>query len=109
MFSADPGRNAMTFIRHAACAAALAGLLIPAASFAAETVSLPHFDSVGLEGGGHVTIKYGPQQRVTLLKGSTQYTRLRVERGGSLNIEVCNDNCPRQYDLEVEVVMPVLE
>src|SRR5579862_6105327 len=104
MFFADPGRNVMTFIRHAVCAAALAGLLVPAASFAAETVSLPHFSSVGLEGGGHVTIKYGPQQRVTLLKGSTQYTRLRVENGHSLNIEACNDNCPHQYDLEIEIV-----
>ena len=46
----------MTFIRHAVCAAALAGLLVPAASFAAETVSLPRFTSVGLEGGGHVAM-----------------------------------------------------
>src|SRR3569832_1104652 len=109
MFSVDPGRNAMTFIRHAACAAALAGLLVPAAAFAAETVPLSHFTSVGLEGGGHVTVKYGPEQRVTLLKGSTQYTRLRVENGHSLNIEACNDNCPRHYDLEIEIVTPVLE
>ena len=99
----------MTFIRHAACAAALAGLLVPAAAFAAETVPLSHFTSVGLEGGGHVTVKYGPEQRVTLLKGSTQYTRLRVENGHSLNIEACNDNCPRHYDLEIEIVTPVLE
>jgi hypothetical protein len=92
-----------------ACLAAIAGLLVPASAFAAEVVPLGHFDSVGLEGGGHVTVKYGPQQRVTLLKGSTQYTRLRVENGHSLNIEACNDRCPHQYDLEVEIVTPVLE
>jgi hypothetical protein len=90
-------------------AAGVAALLVPACTFAAEVVPLGHFDSVGLEGGGHVTVKYGPQQRVTLLKGSTQYTRLRVENGHSLNIEACNERCPHQYDLEVEIVTPDLD
>jgi hypothetical protein len=89
--------------------AAIAGLLVPASAFAAEVVPLAHFDSIGLEGGGNVTVKYGPQQRVTLLKGSSQYTRLRVQDGHSLNIEACNDRCPRQYDLEIEIVTPELE
>jgi hypothetical protein len=96
----------MKLVHLAACATAL---LVPACAFAAEVVPLGHFDSVGLEGGGHVNVKYGPQQRVTLLKGSTQYTRLRVENGHSLNIEACNESCPHQYDLEVEIVTPVLE
>ncbi len=99
----------MRFVRYAVRAAAFAGLLVPAAAFAAEVVPLGHFDSVGLEGGGHVTVKYGPQQRVTLVKGSTQYTRLRVENGHSLNIAACNQRCPHQYDLEVEIVTPVLD
>ena len=50
----------MTLIRAARAATLtglLAGLLVPAATFAGETVSLPRFSSVGLEGGGHVTVK----------------------------------------------------
>jgi hypothetical protein len=86
-----------------------AAMLVPATAFAAEVVPLGHFDAVGLEGGGHVTVKYGPQQRVTLLKGSSQYTRLRVEHGHSLNIAACNERCPHQYDLEIEIETPVLE
>ena len=98
----------MKLIRHALCAATFTALLLPAAASAAEVVPLDHFDSVGLEGGGHVTVKYGPQQRVTLLQGSTRYTRLRVE-GHSLNIEACNEDCPHHYDLEVEIVTPALD
>ena len=89
--------------------AVCAVVLSPASALAVEVVPVGHFDSVGLEGGGHVTVKYGAQQRVTLLKGSSQYTRLRVENGHSLNIEACSESCPHQYDLEIEIVTPVLE
>lgn len=51
-------------------------------------------------------LRYGTAERVTLLRGSTQYTRIRVEDGRSLQIDACNDECPPQYDLEIEIVMP---
>ena len=69
-------------------------------------VPVGHFDSVGLSGGGHVVLRYGTTERVTLLKGSTQYTHIIVENGRHLKIEACRGDCPMQYDLEIEIVMP---
>ena len=69
-------------------------------------VPVGQFNSVGLHGGGHVVLRYGATERVTILKGSTQYTHIYVENGRSLRIDTCNDSCPMQYDLEVEIVMP---
>jgi len=69
-------------------------------------VPVGHFDSVGLSGGGHIVLRYGTTERVTLLKGSTQYTHVTVENGHDLKIDACNSDCPMQYDLEIEIVMP---
>lgn len=87
--------------------AALAALLATPA-LAAETVPLGPFDSVGLSGGGHVVIRHGATQSVTVVKGSTQYTHFKVH-GRSLEIEACNDSCPHNYDLEVEIVLPEID
>jgi hypothetical protein len=88
-------------------AVATASLLAAPVS-AAEVVPLDHFTGVGLRGGGHVALKHGAEQRVTILKGSTQFTRFRVEPGGGLQIDACNENCPQHYDLEIEIVTPDL-
>ncbi len=53
-----------------------------------------------------MTLKYGKEQHVTLIKGSTQFTRFSIEQGGGLSIDACNDNCPSHYDLEIEIVSP---
>lgn len=66
----------MSFIRQALVTTVLLGLFAIPAS--AEVVPLGHFDKIGLEGGGHVVVKYGPTQRVTILKGSTQYTTFTI-------------------------------
>lgn len=73
-----------------------------------EVVPVGHFDSVGLSGGGHIVLRYGAAERVTILHGSTQYTHVYVEDGRNLRIDACNDRCPMQYDLEIEIVMPRL-
>lgn len=75
-------------------------------AFAAEVVSVPHFDAVGLRGGGSVVIVPGATQRVTILEGSSQFTRIYVQHGGSLEIDACNRNCPQHYRLRVEVQTP---
>ncbi len=85
-------------------AAIAASLATPAV--AAEVVPLAHFDGIGLRGGGHVTLKYGKEQRVTLIKGSTQFTRLHIEQGGGLSIDACDNDCPNHYELEIEIVSP---
>jgi hypothetical protein len=82
--------------------------LLTASAFA-EVVPVGHFDKIGLEGGGHVVVKYGPAQRVTILKGSTQYTTFTIREGNHLEIEACNRDCPHIYDLEIEIVTPKLD
>jgi len=63
---------------------------------------------IGLEGGGHVVVKHGPTQSVTILKGSTRYTTFRIGHDNNLEIKACNTNCPPVYDLEIEIVTPNL-
>ena len=75
-------------------------------ALASETVPVPRFDGVGLEGGGGVTIVPGPVQRVTIVEGSSQFTKIYVEHGRSLKIETCNRNCPEHYRLRVEIQSP---
>jgi hypothetical protein len=79
-------------------------LAVPA--WAQSAVPVPHFDSVELEGGGHVVIRYGDAQQVRLIQGSTEFTHFRVEEGGKLRIDACNRDCPHQYDLEIEITTP---
>lgn len=92
-------------MKHLVLAAAF-GLL--ASPVFAEVVSVGHFDGVGLEGGGHVVVKHGATQSVTILKGSTQYTSFHIRHDNVLEIKTCNSNCPMIYDLEVEIVTPDL-
>src|SRR3954452_6512125 len=74
--------------------------------FAAEVVPVSAFRSVQLRGGGEVTLRPGPVQRVTIVEGSAQITHFRVDRDGQLRIDVCDGNCPRQYRLRVEIQSP---
>jgi hypothetical protein len=80
------------------------GTAVPVAE--GGVVSVPSFDSVELRGGGHVTLRYGATQRVTLVKGSAQVTRFAIEDGHKLSIDACEDNCPSDYDLDVEIATP---
>jgi hypothetical protein len=79
---------------------------IPAS--AASDVPVAPFSAVALRGGGHVVLKHGPVQRVTLLRGDTKHTSFTVKHGNSLVIETCNWSCPHHYDLEVEITTPQL-
>ena len=69
---------------------------------ASELVPVPHFNSVELRGGGNVAVVPGPE-RVTIVEGSSRFTRIYVDRHGSLKIDVCNENCPQHYRLRVEI------
>ncbi len=89
-------------------AAALAALLCGTAGAARTPVAVPAFDSIGLQGGGRVTVRHGATQSVTLVRGSLDLTRFTVDRDGKLEIHACVRSC-RDYDLEVEIVTPVLE
>ena len=75
-------------------------------ALAQENVPLPGFRSVELRGGGEVTVRPGPVQRVAILEGSSAITRFHVERGGQLRIDVCENSCPRHYRLRIEIQSP---
>jgi hypothetical protein len=76
---------------------------------AQSVVPVSHFDSVELEGGGRVILRYGDTQQVRLIEGSAEYTRFTVEDGGKLRIDTCSHDCPHHYDLEVEITTPHIE
>ena len=72
---------------------------------AAESVPVPHFSSVELRGGGNVAVVPGPE-RVTIVEGSSRFTHIYVDRHGSLKIDVCKSECPRNYRLRVQIQSP---
>ena len=84
----------------------LAAFAASAPALATEAVPVPAFRSVQLRGGGEVSIRPGPVQRVTIVEGSARITRFRVERDGKLRIDVCDGNCPRQYRLRIDIQSP---
>lgn len=94
----------MRFVTTLAFAAAAAS---PA--LAAETVSVPHFSQIELRGGGHVTVRHGAAQSVTLTSGSQKYTRFHMRDSRSLIIDACDTRCPNVYDLEIEIVTPDID
>jgi hypothetical protein len=75
-------------------------------ALAAEQVPVPAFRSLELRGGGQVTIRPGPVQRVTIVEGSSRITRFRVARDGELKVDVCDNNCPRNYRLRLDIQSP---
>jgi hypothetical protein len=81
-------------------------LAVSAPAVATELVPVPPFRSFELRGGGNVAVVPGPVQRVTIVEGSSRFTRFRVERDGQLKIDVCNERCPHFYRLRVEVESP---
>jgi hypothetical protein len=81
-------------------------LVASAPALASELVPLPHFDAVELRGGGNVTVVPGPVERVTIVEGSTRFTRLYVDRNRTLKIDTCNGDCPHSYRLRVEIQSP---
>jgi hypothetical protein len=102
-------------------ATAIAILLVGAAAPAAAQTVIPvsKFRAVELRGGGRVILRHGPVQRVTMLRGSSEYSSIETGRRQILNggrvvndsreglvIEACRQRCPRDYRLEVEIVTP---
>jgi hypothetical protein len=77
-------------------------------ALAYDLVPLPHFDSVELRGGGSVVVVRGPAERVAVVEGSNSVTRIHVERGSELVIDTCTHDCPRLYQLRVEIQSPTV-
>lgn len=73
-------------------------------ALALQALTLPPFASVALSSGGHVTIRHGPVQSVTVRQGNAP---IRVT-AGRLAIEHRRRG-PRGERLEVEIVTPRLD
>ena len=69
-------------------------------------IPVGQFQSVELRHGGHVIVREGPVQRVTMLSGDPRYTDVALE--GNRLVISNRGGCPRDYRLEVEVVTPGL-
>jgi hypothetical protein len=88
-----------------AIALAATGLLFASPALAGQVISVGAFSAVEVSDGAHVIIRHGAQ-RVTMVKGSTEFSRFEV-RDGVLHLITCEGwHCPRHYSFEVEVVMP---
>ena len=77
-----------------------------APALATESVTVSPFRSVELRGGGDVTIVPGPVQRVTIINGTTQFTSFTADGRGKLRIDACNERCPRNYNLRIQIETP---
>ena len=72
-----------------------------------QAVPLAPFSSVELNGGVKAVLHYGSRQRVTILKGSGDVSLITVTQE-RLVIDKCRDKCPRGYELQVEIVTPLI-
>ena len=84
------------------------GLSAPTSSADAtpKIVSVAPFTSVELRNGGTAILRYGASQRVTLIKGSLTCTEVTVAGGERLIIDTGKNDCPRGYELEIDIVTP---
>ena len=86
----------------------IAAFAASAPVLAVENIPVPGFRSVQLRGGGDLTVRPGPAQRVTIIEGSSQFTKIRVDRNGELRISACENRCPHHYRLRIEIHSPRL-
>jgi len=81
-------------------------LAMPKPVIAQTVVPLAPFRSVELRNGGKAILRHGPVQRVTLLKGTLDYSQVTIVSGDRLVIDKCSNKCPRGYELEIEIITP---
>lgn len=81
-------------------------LAIAAPAAAGEVVPVPQFHSVELRGGGAIDVVPGPVERVTIVEGSSNFTRMQVVENGKLRIDTCDERCPPLYRLRIQIQSP---
>jgi hypothetical protein len=98
-------------MRLAYLLAAAIAVAAPVAASAQTVMPTDKFTSVDLHGGGKITIRQGPVQRVTLVRGDPKEARFEVvdrDRGGRLIMSPCDHSCWGSRQFEVEIETPVL-
>ena len=73
---------------------------------AQTSVQVPAFSAIEIRHGGHAVLRSAAVPRVTILRGSLDYTRIAVTSSGVLVIDKCRVKCPRGYVLDVEILAP---
>jgi hypothetical protein len=86
-------------------ASAAALVVAGAAAQAGTDLKLAPFSAIEAHGGSHVTIHHGDVQRVSVIKGDLNVSRVSVS-GDKLLVEVCPNWCWQSHDLEIEVTTP---
>jgi hypothetical protein len=83
----------------------------PLAATAQTVMPVDKFTSVELHGGGTITIRQGPVQRVTMVSGDPGVAGFDVverDQGGKLIVSSCKGFCWGSHHLDVEIETPVL-
>ncbi len=83
----------------------------PAVAAAETVVPVDKFNALELHGGGTVTIRQGPVQRVTVIEDTSGSSRVEVvdrASGGKLILSSCRGACWGRTHFEVEVQTPVM-
>jgi len=85
-------------------AAAAVLTAVPALASAETVVPVDRFNALELHGGGTITIKQGPVQRVTVIDDNRGRARVEVVGGGRLILSSCRGTCwgPGHFDVLVE-------
>src|SRR5688572_11943677 len=86
----------------------LSTVVVLSSGAAPTVIPVAQFRSVELQGGGNVIVRHGKTQRVTMLEGSLRYSRVRLAGGQRLVIDKCVTECPRHYQMQIEVITPEL-
>jgi hypothetical protein len=86
----------------------LVTFVLASSGAAATVIPLGEFRSLELRNGGHVIVRPGAVQRVSIIKGDLRHSRVRVADGQRLVIDRSGRECPEGYRLQIEVVTPHL-
>jgi hypothetical protein len=84
-------------------------LFAASSAFAGTVIPTGPFKSVELHGGGFIMLHNGGAQVVTLNAGSTQFTKFHIEDGDKLVIDACNEDCPHNYELRIDIATPRID
>lgn len=99
-------------LAHLLAAAALV-TAVPALACAEGVVPVDKFNALELHGGGTITIKQGPVQRVTVIQDNDGRARVEVvdrsSDGGRLILSSCRGACWSSGRFEVLVETPVMK
>jgi hypothetical protein len=96
-------------MRLAALLAASAALAaVPLLASAATVMPVEKFNALELHGGGTITIRQGPVQRVTVIEATSDRPRVEVVDGGKLILAPCTGACWGSNHFEVLVETPVM-